>query len=322
VTPTSSVSFGLAVPSSICGFDAVGEECGAVSRSDWIDLLEDSGVESLWVLDQPAGRTATPEPLSLMAFMAALTSRVRLGIAILIGAARGPVAAAKSIVTLDWLSGGRIDIGLGIGPFRLYPAYGLDRARGGGYGTIFDEFIEILDRLLRQESVSFDGRSWSLQEVSISPRPRQRPRPPLWIGGASDASLKRAIRLGGYWIGAGRQTSTEFRSLAARLQELHDEAATEVKLTISKRVYLVVDDDLEAAERAVRYWFDMFYGRPEWGPAVSLFGSAESVRSGLQDLIDAGANHLLLHPLIDDLEQYRRVTTEIISPMARTTLES
>jgi alkanesulfonate monooxygenase SsuD/methylene tetrahydromethanopterin reductase-like flavin-dependent oxidoreductase (luciferase family) len=268
------------------------------------------------MLDQMTGPMATAEPLTMLSYVAALTSRVRLGVAVLIAALRGPVAAAKSISTLDWLSDGRVDIGLGLGPVRTYPAHSVDPAAGGGPGAILDEFIAILELLWANDIVDFEGRTWSIEGASVNPKPRQLPRPPLWIGGSSDASLRRAIRLGGGWIGAGRHTSAEFAVLVERLRALQSEASSSVDLTVSKRVYLVIDDDQDAADRAVRDWFGLFYGRPHWGPPVSVFGSVADVRAEIEQLVAAGANHLLLHPLVDDLDQYRRVTNEVIAPMA------
>src|SRR5262249_22073295 len=155
----SAVSFGLAVPTSLCGFDERGRDVRPAALAEWMEILEAPGVESLWVLDQLAGGMATPEPLSFLSHVAALTSRVRLGVAVLIAAARGPVVAAKTLATLDWLSNGRLDVGLGLGPFRYFPAYGVDRVRGGGYRAILDEFVEILQQLWTGAPASFDGRS-------------------------------------------------------------------------------------------------------------------------------------------------------------------
>ena len=308
-------SFGLAVPHSICGFDSAGRPVPPVRLTDWLEVLESPGVDSAWVLDQPTGRMPIPEPLTLLSYLAPLTSRIRLGAAVLVGPTRGPVSLAKSIATLDWLSGGRVDVGLGLGPPRTYPAFGVDRRRGGGQGAILDELIEILDRVWSHDDVSVAGRTWTLDDVSVNPKPLQRPRPPLWIGGGSEAALRRALRLGGRWIGAGRSTGAEFAALAGRLRELQGEMADPVNVTVAKRVYVAVDNDRAAAERAVREWFDGFYGRPDWGPDVSVFGTAADVRSGVEELMAAGADHLLLHPLIDHLEQYRRLLGDVIEAL-------
>jgi alkanesulfonate monooxygenase SsuD/methylene tetrahydromethanopterin reductase-like flavin-dependent oxidoreductase (luciferase family) len=308
-------SFGLAVPHSICGFDSTGRPILPLGLGDWLEVLEAAGVDAVWVLDQPTGRMATPEPLTLLSYLAPLTSRVRLGAGVLVGPARGPVPLAKSIATLDWLTGGRVDVGLGLGSPRAYPAFGVDRRRGGGQGAILDELIEVLDRLWSHDDVGFAGRTWTLEGVSVNPKPLQRPRPPLWIGGGSEAALRRALRLGGRWIGAGRSTAAEFAALARRLRELQAEMADPVDVTVAKRVYVAVDSDRAAAERGVREWFDAFYGRPEWGPDVSVFGTGADVRAALEELVVAGADHLLLHPVVDHVDHYRRVLGEVVEPL-------
>lgn len=317
-SPRFATTYGLAIPHSICGFNRQGDPTRPESVERWLEVLEAPGVSTLWALDQLAGRIATPEPLALLSYMAAITSRPRLGIAVLIGAARGPVAAAKAIATIDWLSEGRVDVGLGLGSTNSYAAYGIDRRGSGGAGAVLDEFIDLVELLWRPEPIEFSGRTWTVKGHPPSPQPLQSPGPPLWVGGASAASMRRAIRAGGGWIGAGRHTLEEFAGHVKELRQLETEEESDSQLTAAKRVYLVVEDDVSVAKRQVREWFDGFYGRPEWGPSVSLFGSAERVRTGLQQLVDAGANHLLLHPLVDSLEQYRRVVEELVQPLVTT----
>ena len=306
-----NATFGLAVPHSLCGFDPEGKPT-TTSLQEWLPVLEAAAVDALWVLDQPTGRMATPEPLALLGHIAAVTSRVRLGVAVLIAASRGPVSVARSIATLDWLSGGRVEVGLGLGPSRTYPAYGIDRSRGGGAGAVFDELIDIVLRLWTGEPLQYEGRTWTFAGEAVNPPPRQLPHPPVWIGGDSEAALRRALRLGGRWIGAGRSPFSDFAANVVRLREMHAAADTAEPLTIGKRVYLLVDDDHERAERSVRAWFERFYGQPEWGPAVSVYGPPEEVRARLAELTEAGAEHLLLHPLVDDLDQYRRLVDEVL----------
>jgi alkanesulfonate monooxygenase SsuD/methylene tetrahydromethanopterin reductase-like flavin-dependent oxidoreductase (luciferase family) len=305
-------SFGLSVPQALCGFDASGASV-EVDIPSWLGVLEAPGVDSLWVLDQPTGRMATPEALSLLSYVAALTSRPRLGVAVLIAAARGPVATAKAIATLDWISKGRIDVGFGLGDARTYGAFGIDRRGGGGAGAILDELLDVVERLWTGEPVQFDGRTWRLAGEAVNPPPLQRPRPPVWIGGESDAALRRAILRGGRWFGAGRTSSHQFAANVMRLRKLHAEAGSPCELTIGKRVYVAVHDDRARAEEIVRQWFGQFYGHPEWGPPVAVHGTLEDVRVGIDELVAAGADSLLLHPLADDLEQYQRLVAGVIN---------
>ena len=310
-----SVEIGLAVPPSMCGFvDAPSEPRGGrPSAETWIEHLEVPTVQSVWALDQSVGRSVTPEPLSVLSYLAALTTRVRLGVAVLVGASRGPVATAKGFATLDWLSGGRLDLGLGLGASRHYPAYGVDAGAAGGAGNVLDEFTDILRRLWTEDTVEFAGRCWTLHGDGISPRPLQHPHPPIWIGGGSERALQRAIDLGAGWIGAGRHTNAEFLSIAAHLREMLDEQDIERSaIRTAKRVYIVVEPDRSLAERTIAEWFDRFYRRPELGAAVTVAGGIDECGEQLAPLIDDGIDHLILHPLVDRVEQYAVITQDLV----------
>lgn len=311
-TSESQPSFGLAVPHLLCGFDPTGSPA-QVKMDGWSKVLNAPGVDSLWVLDQPTGRMATPDPISLLGYVAAMTSHPRLGIAVLIGATRGPAATAKAIATLDWLSRGRIEVGFGLGDARIYGAFGVDRQQGGGSGAILDELLDLVDKLWTGEPVYHQGRTWEFDGESVNPRPLQQPRPPVWIGGESEAAFRRVIRQGGRWIGAGRSTSSAFAENTQRLRELHAEAGSPGSLKVAKRVYVALDDNREKAGQHVRGWFDRFYGAPQWGPPCSVFGSVDDVRAGIDELTASGAETLLLHPLSDDLEMYEGLVTDVIA---------
>ena len=152
--------------------------------------------------------------------------------------------------------------------------------------------------------------------VGINPLPLQQPHPPLWFGGGAAASLRRAVASGAGWIGAGRHSSAEFVELASRLRELLEARPSGLGgFGIAKRVYMLVTDDEIAGAAATSAWFDRFYGRPELGAAVTVMGSAARCADELGTLIGAGANHLLLHPLSETIEQYDRVTQDVVGQL-------
>jgi alkanesulfonate monooxygenase SsuD/methylene tetrahydromethanopterin reductase-like flavin-dependent oxidoreductase (luciferase family) len=303
-------TFGLAVPPAL----TFGRGSGP-SASEWIAHLEVPGVARLWALDQLMGTAPTAEPLALLGYVGALTREVRLGVAVLVGAARGPVPAAKAIATLDWLTDGRLDVGLGLGAPWHYPAYGLDPSKRAS-GAVLDELVDIVRRLLTGDPVDHDGPTWRLEGARCRPGPRQQPQPPLWFGGGATGSLARAVRYGAGWIGAGRHSSDEFVALAAQLRELLAARPDPTDpFGVSKRVYLVVDEDATRAEQTVREWFATFYGRPELGPEVTVAGSAGACAHNLGRLLEVGATHLILHPLVDTVEQYDLVTTGVIGQL-------
>jgi alkanesulfonate monooxygenase SsuD/methylene tetrahydromethanopterin reductase-like flavin-dependent oxidoreductase (luciferase family) len=301
---TRRLEFGLQIPTTI--------------DPAWIPLLEVEGVDSLWTLDQVSGRKRSLEPVAALGYVAALTTRVRLGVAVLIGPSRGPLVAAKTISTLDHLSGGRIDIGLGLGATWHYPAFSIDRVAGGGAGAILDEFVHQLRALWTEDRVTADGRTWQLHDVGISPRPVQQPHPRLWFGGGGAASIRRAVDAGVGWLGAGRHSNREFLDLAAQAREAAEAAGrTGDDFELSKRVYIHVTPDRRAADVVISDWFAEFYGRPELGPMVTVTGDVEACAASLADLARGGATSLVLHPLAEDQQQYELLTGEVIPAVRR-----
>jgi alkanesulfonate monooxygenase SsuD/methylene tetrahydromethanopterin reductase-like flavin-dependent oxidoreductase (luciferase family) len=274
--------------------------------------LEAAPIDSLWVLDQLSGRHPSSEPTGLLSFAAAHTSRVRLGVAVYVGPARGPLAAAKALATVDQLSGGRLTVGLGLGNLGHYAAYGW-----GGHrpGSVFDEFVASVVALWRGTATEAPGRLWDVSDFAISPGPVQQPHPPLWFGGASERSFRRAARWGSGWIGAGKQTLGEFEKSAAEVRELM-QAEDRADFTVSKRIYLLVDPRPTRAQETTRRWFETFYRRPELGQEVTVMGDVSTCAEQIAAHFQAGANHVVLHPLDDGEDQYRTVVDEVVPAAA------
>jgi len=178
---------------------------------------EQLGFDSIWVADHlvvpletaslyPFDARATPtparldglvefyEPLITLAYLAAATTRLWLGVSVYVVPYRNPVVTAKLVATLDALSGGRVIFGAGVGWLREeFAAVGADaRVRG----RVTDEYLEVCRRLWRDEVASFDGAHYHLPPVRSGPKPAQRPWPPIWIGGNSAAARARAVALG------------------------------------------------------------------------------------------------------------------------------
>ena len=160
---------------------------------------EELPFDSAWVLEQPVVVAPVLEPLSLLAHAAAVTSRIRLGTAVILTPLRIPVELAKSLATVDQLSGGRLIAGLALGAWRdLYPAFGLSpehRARR------FEEAVTLIGRLWTEDAVTVDGEFWRMTDARVEPKPIQVPRPPLWFGGNLAPAVERAARLADGWIG-------------------------------------------------------------------------------------------------------------------------
>ncbi len=144
--------------------------------------------------------TYVNEPYVALACLAAVTKTVRLGTGISILPIRHPLQTARAIATLDRLSNGRLDLAVGTGAIvDEFEAMESDYATRGAR---LDEIVEIFDRLWSQEKPSFQGRYYRFPEIGFEPKPVQRPRPPLYLGGISKAGFKRAARIADGWYGA------------------------------------------------------------------------------------------------------------------------
>jgi len=164
---------------------------------------------------------STLDPIVTLAFIAAQTERVRLGTSVLVAPFYSPVVLGKQLATLDVISRGRLTVGLGIGWSRdEYDAAGTPWEQRGAR---IDEFIECLDALWTQDEVKFKGAFYFVPTSRVEPKPVQKPRPPLLIGGYSEAAFRRAGRLGDGYTG-GNMAPEKLAHTIARVRE-HAERA-------------------------------------------------------------------------------------------------
>jgi len=159
------------------------------------------------------------EPLTVLAYVAGVTRRVSLGTTVIILSYRNPIVAAKTLATIDQLSGGRLIVGAASGwaeiEFRILGVPFDER------GARSDEYLEIMKTLWTQEKPSFKGRFFSFSEVHFLPKPIQKPHPPIWIGGRSHRAIRRAVEHGAAW----HPTYTPPDQLRADIAYMHDLSA-------------------------------------------------------------------------------------------------
>lgn len=278
---------------------------------DFLARAEALGYESAWVVERVLGTIYALESVGLLTYAAAITTRMRLGSAVLLTALRNPVHLAKSLATLDQLSGGRLIIGVGLGSDpKAYPAYGLS---GEGRAARFEEGIEVMKRLWTEPRVTFKGRFTTLDHVAMEPKPAQKPHPPVWFGAHHPNALKRTVALGSGFIGAGSSPTSQFvdevRLLKGMLADAWRDPAA---FPIGKRVYLAIDRERDRAGKRLAEWFAAFYGRPRMAEKVSVFGGPQEVVDGLAEVVRGGAQFLLLNPVFDEREHLEQLASEII----------
>jgi probable F420-dependent oxidoreductase len=277
----------------------------------FLGRAEALGYDSVWTQEQILGTAGTLEPVTLLAYAAALTRRVRLGVAVLITPLRSPVQLAKSLGSVDQLSGGRLIAGVGLGGrTNVYPAFGIGTERRV---RRFVEGIEVMKRLWTEERVTFKGEFWTLDHVAMTPKPVQHPHPPIWFGARHPDALRRAVALGDGFIGAGSSSTADFvQQVALVRQHLAEARRDPASFALAKRVYLAVDPDKARAMAHLRDWFGWFYGNEGMAHEVAIVGSAEECAAGLREIRAAGAELLLLNFPSDDLANSELAMREIV----------
>jgi probable F420-dependent oxidoreductase len=291
------------------GFDAAGQR-------EYLARAEQLGFEGGWVLEQVVGQAPLLAPLELLAYAAACTERLRLGVAVLVSSLHDPLQLASSITAVDRLSHGRLDVGVAPGGgFRQFAAFGVDKAT---FISSFTEGLELMKAAWSDEPrVTFNGRFRQVDDVAIQPKPLQRPHPPIWFGGQARKALARAVRHGDAFLGAGSSSTAKFSEVVQTLRdELAEQGKDPATFPIGKRVYLIVDDDRGRARERVLAGLHRIYGEMQGIETVPVSGTAADVAAGLREVIDAGAEMILLNPvgrdLAEDREQMEHLAAEVI----------
>jgi probable F420-dependent oxidoreductase len=218
--------------------------------------------------------TGLLEPWSTLAFLAANTRTVRLGTGICIVPQRNPVYLAKEIATVDWLSNGRVDVGIGVGWLREeFEAAGVPwPARG----KRTDEYLEVMHTLWQDDVSSHSGEFYTLKPCRQYPKPVQDPQPPIYVGGESEAALARVARSGQGWLTFNR-TPAELADPLARLTDLLAERGrTRSDVSVAVCPYLQALD-VDAVEGYAEAGADRL-------AVIFLAGSAEQVPAAFDAL--------------------------------------
>lgn len=285
----------------------VGSETGRASVARFCRDAEALGFASLWVSE--SHRPGVLEPLTLLTHAAAATGRVRLGTAVLLSAFRTPRELAATVASIDRLSGGRLDLGVGLG--NDPGEYARRGVTPGHRGRHFSAHVRALRKLLEEPRVDDDGPWWSLSGVERQVEPSQEPGPPVLIGASRGPALRRAVDIADGWIGAGSVTPAFFRDalgqVSARLAENNRDRGS---FSIRKRVYIHIGTSDEMVR--MRAWFGHHYGRPELADDVLVLGSAERCTEALLELSELGVDEAIVHPVVAFSDQAQRLAADVL----------
>lgn len=279
-------------------------------------LIRETGYDAIWLgqhyLSAPDQYL---QPTPLLARLAAEAGDMMLGTNLLLLPLFNPVDVAEQYATMDVLTGGKLILGVGLG-YRdeEYRAFQLNKKQRV---SRFEENVEILKRLWTEEDVSFEGRHFTLDNVTISPRPLQKPRPQIWFGATADPAIKRAALQGDAWIATSMTEWGEMEQQVAFYQRTRQEAGLQGKGEFAKCVELFVGDDKESAlKEAEPYIGAKYKAYYSWGMGDNVPGDSGA---GISDFAELARKRFIIGGVDDVIEDclYHRDTLGVTHLIVR-----
>ena len=288
------IPFGMSLPHrspDSIGMDAVHT---VATRADAL------GFRDLWVTENTLDHVTSFDPIVVLTYAAAVTTRIGLGASVLVLPVHDPRMVAHQWATLDYVSNGRALLGVGIGrPFHFQEFQVPEEGRVAR----FREEIDLIRALWSQDKVTHHGRFYHLDDAKLGVRPVQKPLP-IWMGVGHPNAIRRAAGLADGWMGAGGSTTDDFRRTVPLLRESLEKAGRDPNnFPISKRIFIAVDENPEVAKAELHRWYTEVYNNPAGTDSSGIHGTLEHVREQLEEMVASGANHLLLNPVSRHVEQ-------------------
>lgn len=255
---------------------------------DRAQQVEDLGFDSLFVGDRLFGHTPSIDPLVALGAYAAATTRITIGTGVLLLALREPAVAAKQVATIDLLSAGRMVFGAGLGGEVAEEWDGM-QVPMAERGKRLDEYLEIVRLLWAGRTVDYAGAFRSVHGVVGSPPPARPGGPPIWIGGRSDAAVRRSLRFDGWCAYA-----VSPRALHERVEQIRSVRGPE--FTVSAMVFSRVDDTHDRAIDGARQMIMSMYQQDfrELLGRVGAVGTAEHVADRLAQFRATGVDEVVM----------------------------
>jgi probable F420-dependent oxidoreductase len=259
------------------------------------------GFRDLWVTENSLDHVNCFDPVVVLTYAAAVTSKIRVGCSVVVLQIHSPLMVAHQWGCLDYVSNGRAILGVGIGREHHYRQFEVPVE--GRVGR-FREELEIIKALWTEDRVSYDGRFYHLKDETMWPKPVQKPHPPIWMGVGHPNAVRRAARLADGWMGSGGSRIADFAASVPILKEaLAANGRDPENFPISKRIFMAVDERPEVARRELLRWFTDVYRNPPGTDLCGIHGTPEQVRERLEEMVGMGANHLMLNPVSRYTEQ-------------------
>lgn len=283
---------------------------------------EKLGFDSIWSTDHISFVNPILEGLIALAHLSGCTQRIKLGIGVLLLPLRHPTIVAKQFASLDFLSGGRTILGVGVGGEgkKDFEAVEIPLNQRGGRTN---EAIKIVRELWKGAPVTFSGSFYKLENISIDPPPIQTPGPPIWVGGRSPAALRRTYMLGDGWL-AYPSSSKRVRKdwdVIRRGAESAGRSAEEI--TFGQTLTIAVTDSLKKGRDQVARHLSARYKRPYDAQKVSEFsiaGPPEACVEQLNSYIKIGVRHFVFIPTAPPSQmndEIGRIHSEVLQPFLK-----
>lgn len=280
------MKFGVCLPTFRYGAEPTVDHLERV-----IEAAEGSGFDSVWAGDHvlvPSDAKRMrffADPLVTLAFVAGRSRKLQLGTSVVIAPLRNPLVLAKQAATLDFISRGRLILGLGAGWLQKeFEFLGVPFAQRG---KRFDETLRVLRAAWSGVPVRYEGRFYQFDDAVLEPQPAQQGGPPLWIGGTSDRALQRAAALGDGWHADDMQP-LEVGKVRDRLTALSDRAGR--RLAISTRVTTKVLDTALSSATAPTRAEGYYRGAEAW---TGIVGSAAELLPQVEEYAAVGSTHFI-----------------------------
>ena len=247
------------------------------------ELADGIGYDSVWLPQHYVSAPyASIQPGPLMGLLAGQTKRVRLGTGVFLLPFTHPVVLAEEMASLDWLTGGRLIFGAGMG-YRSdeFAAMGVPMNERVGR---FVDGLALVRKLWARDNVSHEGKYFSLENVSISLKPKQRPGPPVWIGGSVVPAIRRAARIGDVWVSSMNPSFDELRVLFGEFEDARADLPPAPERPTMRECYIAASE--EAAFDDVRdILYSKYHAYKSWGVASSATKVGE--RKDFDDFMQA-----------------------------------
>ena len=258
------------------------------------------GFRDLWVTENTLDHVFCFDPVVVLTYAAAVTSKIRLGCSVVVLQIHSPLMVAHQWACLDYVSNGRAILGVGIGRDHHYRQFEVSQE---GRVSRFREEVDVIRALWTEEKVTYQGRFYHLEDETMAPKPVQKPLP-IWMGVGHPNAVRRAAALADGWMGSGGSRIADFAASVPILRAGARRAGRDpIAFPTSKRMFMAVDERPEVARRELLRWFTDVYRNPPGVDLCGIHGTPEQVRERLEEVVAMGANHLLLNPVSNHAEQ-------------------